>query len=179
MSEEFTPRPLEDSEIEGLLQDDQSFKGSMEGAGPTLPAPPSPGPLNDPDNSRITTIIQIYREKEGDPPFEFSSRKNEIRKGKEDPYIRNVTVHDDQKIPLDLGWVPTPCQVILENVRPWHPQTISKEDREKEDRASVFIDFLEVPVGMAISIYLREGSRVPMLDCAEGTARLRIHAISR
>jgi len=98
----------------------------------TEPVPlQAPPPVRD----RITMVMHIHHQHQGEQPHSVEGITEQWLQGTEQPYPRRTTVTDQWK-PLDLGWlsVEDAGMLVVENLEGRNPQRrISKEEQAQID----------------------------------------------
>lgn len=129
--------------------------------GPVIPVKPVLA-----ENDRVSVTIQVTHEQHGEQPKGVAPRfSRRLPKGVE-AYVRRLKAQTEWH-PLDMGWVPNPGYVLIENRTGAVPTVIPTEEEKAElARQVIELSFdgqtpvLEIPPGEFHFFRLCSGQRV-------------------
>jgi hypothetical protein len=137
--------------------------------------------ISPPPKNRLTVVETVYHQVSGEQPQSVESRFDRELQSDEQMYQR-CKVATEEWQPLDLGWVPDPGTIVIENNEGILQQVNPTPEQQEELAKKILV--LSQDSGLGFEVRPGESFRfshdapgVLLLRCRSGSARYRISVI--
>jgi hypothetical protein len=103
----------------------------------TVHKSPASSPLIEHD--RITMILQLHHQTDGDAPTSVRIALEQLTRKDEEPYTKRLKVTPDKPTEIDFGWLENPGVIVLHNITNNVPHKIPTIEEKNAAEASYLV----------------------------------------